>query len=140
MSVAAFALISALALAGSGTAPPPSAPATPMWMPAAHLYDEVAVPDTTFDAPLAAVQHFARYNPGADGPTKMDLISLNHGGPDSLVMYFFVDGYADDSVAGEQWRIVLDRAPGGWRVSMAGRQVKCHRGANAGKWQRGLCS
>ncbi|MEM6474561.1 MAG: hypothetical protein AAF687_00185 [Pseudomonadota bacterium] len=107
--------------------------------PAANLYEPIESPDEVFEHPLAVAYHFTRWHPGEDGAATFRLVSQLSGGPDQLVMYFSADGYADDSVQAEEWRIQLERAEGGWRVTDAGKRVKCYRGADAGEWQKGLC-
>ena len=129
--------ISALALAACAGGGGPVTGADPL--PAASAFERVAAPAATFDTPLAAAQSYARYAPGDEGSSMFDLVSRQQAGPGTLVMVFAVGGYADDSVAGEQWRIELSRAAGGWRVTNAGRRQKCYRGADAGEWQAGPC-
>ncbi|MEM8725974.1 MAG: hypothetical protein AAGE86_10685 [Pseudomonadota bacterium] len=107
--------------------------------PAANLYEPIESPDEVFEHPLAVAYHFTRWHPGEDGAATFRLVSQLSGGPDWLVMYFSADGYADDSVQAEEWRIQLERTEGGWRVTDAGKRVKCYRGENAGEWQKGLC-
>lgn len=133
-----LAAIPALVLAACGG--PPLLYTSPLSaLTSASLFDPISVPVATFDNPLAAAQYFSRYNPSDDGANVMELYSQPVTRPNSLTMIFSVEGYADDSVQGEQWRIELDRVGGGWRVVSAGKRVKCYRSENAGNWQQGLC-
>jgi hypothetical protein len=132
------AILSALALsacAATTTQPGGAAP-----LPAASEFVTLAAPAQTFANPLAAAQHFAQYSPGYDGGSVLNLVSRRISGGNGLAMVFSVDGYADDSVRGEQWRIAIEPMPGGWRVTAAGRRFKCWRGGNPGRWQKELCS
>lgn len=98
------------------------------------------LPSEAFGDPLAAAQHFARYSPETDEDTRaFELTSRASDRPDAYEMLIQAEGYADDSVSGEQWRLVVLRTPEGWRVAEAGVRYKCYRGGNAGQWQRSLC-
>lgn len=108
-------------------------------MPVASDFNSVAVASATFDSPLAAAQYYARYEPEEDGGGTFDLVSRRATSSGAFEMVFSAEGYADDSVDGEQWRIVVTRGNGGWRVIEAGRRFKCYRGATPGAWQKGLC-
>jgi hypothetical protein len=48
-------------------------------------------------------------------------------------------GYRDDSLRGENFRIVLRRDGNEWRLTGAGRQSICARGTNRGKAIAGRC-
>ncbi|MCB1384241.1 MAG: hypothetical protein KDJ73_15185 [Notoacmeibacter sp.] len=48
-------------------------------------------------------------------------------------------GYADDSVAGEQFRAIIRPTANGWTLEALGQQNICARGENAGKPQKNLC-
>ena len=102
-------------------------------------FNAIGLPQATFDSPLAAAQHFARYDGGEEGIGTFDLSTRRAGVRDGIEMVFSVEGYADDSVRGEQWRIVVTPANPGWRVVEAGQRYSCYRGANPGSWQKGLC-
>lgn len=132
-----LAILPALALAacahGGGASP------QPLPMPPASAFAPIERPVEPFDSPLAAAQHYAQYRPGYDGGSSLDLASRRADTSQSLVMVFSVESYADDSVAGEQWRIVIERVPGGWKVADAGVRYKCWRGADPGSWQKELC-
>lgn len=112
---------------------------TPAAFPAASEFNRLANPAAVFDTPLAVVENYARYEPGYEGAGAFDLMSRRSSSPDVFEMLFSVDGYADDSVRGEQWRVLIRRESGGWRVIEAGRRYLCYRGGNPGQWQKALC-
>lgn len=132
-----FALIPITALAAcANDAAPVSGPPP---LPPASAFSPLAPAPATFDSPLAAADYYARYKPEFEGGGSFDLISRRVTASDALELVFAAEGYADDSVNGEQWRIILGRAGEGWRVTEAGRRFKCYRGANPGQWQKDLC-
>lgn len=132
-----FAVLPAMALAACASTG--SGQAGPAPLPAASDFNSIAVASATFDSPLAAAQYYARYEPEEDGGGTFDLVSRRAASPGALELVFSAEGYADDSLDGEQWRIVVTRGNGGWRVIEAGRRFKCYRGATPDQWQKGLC-
>ena len=56
-----------------------------------------------------------------------------------LLLLMTAIGYADDSVGGEQWRIMLNGTEGTWGITTAEKRFLCQRGPNAGQWVATLC-
>ena len=111
-------------------------PATPV----ADDFAPLSTPTMSFGSPLSAAQYFARFEPETDeGAPSLDLTVRTSDGESEYVMIVSSEGYADDSVRGEQWRIVVTRIEGGWKVTEAGRRFKCWRGGSPDEWQKALC-
>lgn len=128
----AFALICApLALAACQTTPPV------IDAPPANAYTALSMPDRVFGSEDAAIDYYlARANVG--GARVEREIGRDGSGLGNRLLLVTTDGYADDSVRGEQWRIVLAQSGDGFRVLQAGIRYNCARGANPG-WSRDLC-
>lgn len=120
-----------LALAACATTPPV------IDAPPASAYTALAVPDRVFLTPEDVVDHYLdRANTeGAQVDTR---IGRDGSGVGNRLALVTTDGYADDSVRGEQWRIVLAEVDDGYRVIQAGIRYNCARGPNPG-WSRDLC-
>lgn len=58
---------------------------------------------------------------------------------DGFVVDIRLRGYKDDSLLGEDFRLVLDKTDGRYFIARAGVQYVCARGANAGKAQPNYC-
>jgi hypothetical protein len=88
---------------------------------------------------------------GEEALLALDLAGF--GGPDSIkyttqtfvfnkgvsVYLLTITGLEDDSVSGERLRVAFIKTSRGYRFVQAGRQFKCRRGKNAGKWTKELC-
>ena len=83
--------------------------------PPANAYTPLATPDRVFQSAEDVVDHYlARANvEGADVDTQ---IGRNPSGVGTRMVLVTTDGYRDDSVRGEQWRIVLGQTDLGFRV------------------------
>lgn len=124
------ALALPLALAACETLPVVEAPP-------ASAYTPLAIPGRVFPSAEEVVDHYlARANiEGAEVDTQ---IGRSASGAGTRMILVTTDGYRDDSVRGEQWRIVLAQTDIGFRVLQAGIRYNCARGDNPG-WSRDLC-
>ena len=59
--------------------------------------------------------------------------------PDRRLVTVEATGYRDDSLAGERWRVLVERAGDGWRVVRTDRQNLCARGTVAQRWTTEPC-
>lgn len=74
--------------------------------------------------------------------TAQHIIQMNEGGeaPVSTRITVLRDGLLDDSVRGERWDIVLDRArPDGWTIREVRRAWRCRRGGDPERFTAALC-
>ncbi len=127
----AFAILLApLALAACATTPVIDAPP-------ASAYTPLSIPDRAFQSE-EQVADFYLNRANTDDAEITREIGRDGSGLGSRMILVTTDGYRDDSVIGEQWRIVLGEADDGYRVLQAGIRYNCARGANPG-WSRNLC-
>ena len=84
----------------------------------------------------AATDYLERANVG-DASVETQ-VGRDGSGLGTRVVLVTTDGYRDDSVRGEQWRIVLGQSDLGFRVLQAGIRYNCARGENPG-WSSDLC-
>ncbi len=105
--------------------------------PPASAYTRLSIPDRAFASEDQVIDHYLnRANTrGADVTRE---VGRDGSGLGSRMILVTTDGYRDDSVMGEQWRIVLGEAGDDYRVLQAGIRYNCARGANPG-WSRDLC-
>ena len=109
----------------------------PITVPA-QAFRPIERADQAFATPNQAVDHYLRLD-GMTGVETTTRIGTDPEGRADRILLFSTDGYADDSVQGEQWRIEFDETDRGYLVVNAGKRYKCYRGPNAGEWQRQLC-
>ena len=93
----------------------------------------------TADSAMALVEPLYRNHPesGEGRPTLK--VDLRTDGPGTIVVDVVMEGYLDDSVAGEEYRGLISRAGTGWRLEALGRRHICARGANPGVPTKDLC-
>lgn len=73
-------------------------------------------------------------------PYDADFKELRHPeDPDMRVWIVTVDGLADDSVKGIQFRLGLRADRGNWKTMEAGVRRKCYRGENIENWTTNVC-
>lgn len=121
---------------------------------AQNLRSEVAVPtnfqkiETTTNVPICRKTLKAC---GEEALTALDLAGF--GGPDYIkfntqtfvfskgvsVYLLTITGLEDDSISGERLRVAFTKTKRGYRFVQVGRQFRCRRGKNAGKWTKELC-
>ena len=105
--------------------------------PPASFYTALSIPDRAFASEEQVIDYYLdRAN--TEGADVSNEIGRDGSGLGSRMILVTTDGYRDDSVIGEQWRIVLGEAGDGYRVLQAGIRYNCARGANPG-WSRELC-
>ncbi|MGB3796851.1 MAG: hypothetical protein WA957_11170 [Alteraurantiacibacter sp.] len=103
----------------------------------ASAYTALSVPDRSFQSEDQVIDFYL--NRANIGGAQIDReIGRDGSGLGSRMILVTTDGYRDDSVIGEQWRIVLSEADDGYRVLQAGIRYNCARGQNPG-WSRDLC-
>lgn len=74
---------------------------------------------------------------GRTAPTTRSVDSDPKGDADLLVI-FSAEGYEDDSVAAEQWRVSLAKVDLGYIVIKAGVRYRCYRDRPT-QWRKALC-
>ena len=105
--------------------------------PPASAYTPLSMPDRVFDTEDQVIDYYLARANTADADIERE-IGRDGSGLGARMIVVTTDGYQDDSVLGEQWRIVLGEANNGFRVLQAGIRYNCARGANPG-WSRDLC-
>ena len=60
-------------------------------------------------------------------------ITLRKDQDSKLVVDIEMTGYLDDSVAGSQFRAIIARTGGGWKLEALGERYICYRGLKAGQ-------
>ncbi len=126
-----FAIIALpLALAACETVPVVAAPP-------ASAYTPLATPGRVFQSVEDAIEHYLDRS-NIEGAVVETEIGRDASGVGTRLALVTTDGYRDDSVRGEQWRIVLGQTDIGYRVIQAGIRYNCARGENPG-WSRDLC-
>jgi len=60
-------------------------------------------------------------------------ITLRKDADSKLVIDIEMTGFLDDSVGGAQFRAIVVRAGGGWKLQALGQRHICYRGLNAGQ-------
>lgn len=94
------------------------------------------VPQQLFGAADDVIAHYLAPT-GRAFPTTRELRS-DTSATGQTILLFSAEGYEDDSLAGEQWRVVLRQADGGVQVVEAGKRYKCYR-VQQGQWRKPLC-
>ena len=121
----------------------------PLWPPAGPgLLDEIGVshdlegfteeptPDALLDTPLQAAEVLEVFFPSdEEGRPRLDLSMEQQG--DAVALTLLDHGWADDSVAGKAWRVLMAREGSGWRVTGLGSANICWRGSP--RVTTGLC-
>ena len=102
----------------------------------ARSFNALPLPSQVFADPDAVVTHYLAER-GVALPTTR-LLDNDPDGEADAVLLFSAEGYADDALAGEQWRMALDRTEAGYRVIEAGVRYRCYR-AEPGRWRLALC-
>lgn len=100
------------------------------------------LPTMTYETPLvAAASLVVRYPETMEaGPTMNIAMAPLADDPSRLEMFVTAEPYLDDSVRGQQWRMVLAQVEGGsWRVEELGLRQKCYRSGNPDEWRAALC-
>ncbi len=105
--------------------------------PPAGEYTALSVPDRTFDSEEDVIDFYLARANTAGARIDREIGRADFGEANRIVLVT-TDGYADDSVRGEQWRIVLRESGDRFRVIQAGIRYNCARGASPG-WSRDLC-
>ena len=93
----------------------------------------------TAESALALVEPLYRNHPESDEGRPTLKIDLRTDGPGILIVDVVMEGYLDDSVAGEEYRGVISRSGAGWQLEALGRRHICARGANPGVPTKDLC-
>ena len=127
-----LALGAAMLLLCSCGEPPPLSATAP-----ASDYNALPAPDRLFDNPDAVIAFYLSPR-GIDSPATRVIDVQPEGSPANLVLTFSAQGYADDSLAGEEWRVALGNPGMGYRVLAAGVRYRCVRD-EPGRWRRPLC-
>lgn len=105
--------------------------------PPASAYNPLAIPDRAFSSEAEVIDVYLARASTDDAEITRET-GRDSSGLGSRMILVTTDGYRDDSVRGEQWRIVLGESDGGFRILSAGIRYNCVRGANPG-WSRDLC-
>ncbi len=91
------------------------------------------------DHPLDLIEQLYDGHPEAtEGRPELN-ISLRLDADYKFIIDIEMSGYLDDSVSGNNYRAIVDQAPGGWKLEALGLQNICYRGANAGVPTTALC-
>lgn len=118
------------ALSGCATVPMLDAPP-------ASAYTPVNTPGRVFISVNAAMDYYLERANAADAEVTRE-VGRDPSGTGTRLALLTTSGYEDDSVAGEQWRLVLAGTDVGLRVNDAGVRYNCRRGETPG-WSRNLC-
>lgn len=102
----------------------------------AGAFNPVENTDLTFSGADEVVEYYL-VGTGRSAPTTRAVDNDPKGGAD-MVVIFSAEGYEDDSVAGEQWRVALRQVDGGYHVFEAGVRYRCYR-ADPTRWRKALC-
>lgn len=127
--IAAPVAVSMLALAACAA---PLTPATEM----ASSYNALPNPGVVFQGANEVIGYYLK-DSGRDAPTTRSVNSDPKGVAD-LVVVFSAEGYEDDSLAAEQWRVSLNQTDLGYRVIDAGVRYRCYR-ADPTEWRKEIC-
>ena len=93
----------------------------------------------TADSAMALLEPLYRYHPESDEGYPTLRIDMRKDGPGTLIVDVIMEGYLDDSVAGEEYRGFISRTGAGWWLVSLGRRHICARGANPGVPTKDLC-
>ena len=86
----------------------------------------------TADTAMALVEPLYRNHPESSEGRPTLKVDMRRDGPGALIVDVVMGGYLDDSVEGEEYRVVISRTDAGWRLDALGRRNICARGAKAG--------
>lgn len=109
--------------------------------PPASDFSPLSIPDRTFAAEDRVIAHYVPAPTAKESKDEVRItreIGRDGTGSGTHIILVTAEGYADDSVSGEQWRIVLDDVGSDYRVVEAGVRYQCARGANPG-WSKSPC-
>ncbi len=92
-------------------------------------YGEVTVDFGTYQNPLDVVGDLSIYfpaHPEEEGAPRMTVQMTQRS--DTLAMEIEEKGWADDSVSGQAYRVLMQHSEAGWRVTGVGKANLCYRG------------
>ena len=99
--------------------------------PPASAYTPLSIPDRSFRSEEQVAEFYLNRANTGDAQINRE-IGRDGSGLGSRMILVTTDGYRDDSVLGEQWRIVLGEADDGYRGLQAGIRTRRFRGAGCG--------
>ncbi|TIX49106.1 hypothetical protein [Alteraurantiacibacter aquimixticola] len=105
------------------------------FVPAA-AFAPLAAPGEAFADGDAVIAHYLA-GTGRNSPSERE-VSDYPGARGSQMLLFSAEGLEDDSVRAMQWRVVIEEAAGGYRVTEAGLRQRCYRSGND-QWTTALC-
>jgi len=99
-------------------------------------FNALQLPAGAFASPREVIAHYLE--PLGRSEADEQEVGNYSGGSGDRLLLFSVEGLEDDSVSGEQFRVVLDQADDGLRVVSAGVRYRCARG-DADNWTASTC-
>lgn len=99
-------------------------------------FNSLERPGIVFSGANEVIDHYLK-GTGRDAPTTRS-VNSDPKGEAKLVVVFSAEGYEDDSLAAEQWRVALAQTDIGYRVIEAGVRYRCYR-AQPTEWRKAMC-